>query len=139
MARPVKRRRICQIPRCRQFLPADGGMAEGVTITLDEFEALRLIDYMGLNQEECARQMMVARTTVQAVYNSARQKMADALVCGKRLDIDGGTYDLCPDTDTCCGKHCRKRGCPNRQCEAGGTEPPHGCPGCQVTVPRSGR
>lgn len=62
---------------------------------LDEFEAIRLIDLEGLQQEQAAQQMGVARTTVQAMYNTARRKLALALVEGKTLRIEGGDVAIC--------------------------------------------
>lgn len=59
-------------------------------MNLDEYECIRLIDYEGLEQEQCAKQMGVARTTVQTIYKNAREKLADFLVNGKRIRIDGG-------------------------------------------------
>ena len=109
MARPVKRRRICQLPRTDGFAPCSVQNPELTEITLDEYEAIRLIDYLGLSQEECAAQMNVARTTVQAIYDAARRKLADMLVNGKRLNISGGHYDLCPFGESCCGKNCARR------------------------------
>ena len=50
---------------------------------MDEYEAVRLIDLLGLTQEECAAQMNVARTTVQAIYDSAREKLARMLAEGR--------------------------------------------------------
>lgn len=64
-------------------------------MTLDEYEAIRLIDYEGLTQEQCAKQMSVSRTTAQSVYSSARRKTARCLVEGAELIIDGGDYFLC--------------------------------------------
>ena len=63
-------------------------------MSVDEFEAIRLIDHMDLTQEECAEQMGVARTTVQAIYNQARKKVARVLVDSIPLTISGGTYQL---------------------------------------------
>ena len=96
MARPVKRRRICCLPEVTEFIPGDGKAEGTVTMTMDEFEAVRLIDRLGLSQEDCAAQMNVARTTVQNIYDSARKKLAQVLVDGKRLCISGGAYELCP-------------------------------------------
>ena len=64
-------------------------------MTVDEYETIRLIDQLGLTQEECAEQMKVARTTVQGIYNDARKKLADVLVNAKKLVIEGGDYVLC--------------------------------------------
>ena len=116
MARPVKRRRICCLPEVTEFIPGDGKAEGTVTMTMDEFEVVRLIDRLGLSQEDCAAQMNVARTTVQNIYDSARKKLADCLVNGKRLEIRGGNYQLCPDGGNCCGKNCEKRGCRRRRC-----------------------
>jgi len=63
-------------------------------MSLDEFETIRLLDFEGLTQEQCAERMGVARTTVTAIYESARRKTAEALVNGKRLLIRGGNYRL---------------------------------------------
>ena len=90
MARPTRCRRIERLPEYRSFSPDDVHAAESVRMTVDEFEALRLLDDEGLTQEECAERMNVARTTVTAIYDSARRKVADALVHGKRLLITGG-------------------------------------------------
>ena len=65
-------------------------------MTVDEYEAVRLLDLQGLTQEACAGRMNIARTTVTAIYNSARKKMADALVNGKRLMIAGGCCEYKP-------------------------------------------
>ena len=64
-------------------------------MTLDEYEAIRLMDLENLQQEQAAAQMGVARTTVQLIYNNARRKLAEALVQGRALEIDGGSYELC--------------------------------------------
>ena len=64
-------------------------------MTVDEYEAIRLIDLSGLTQEECAGQMNISRTTVQGIYDEARKKLAESLVNGKILMIGGGEYQLC--------------------------------------------
>ncbi len=116
MPRPVKKRHICAIPDVKEFLPGSRCCTETVELGLDEFETIRLIDYLCLTQDDCARQMNVARTTVQAVYNTARQKLADALVNGKRLVITGGSYLVCPSSGSCCGRDCVRRDCRERNC-----------------------
>lgn len=105
MPRPKKCRRICGLPKCCQFGPLTGETGSGqVEMTVDEYETIRLIDYLGYNQESCSQQMGVARTTVQAVYNEARKKLAQSLVDGKPLIIQGGHYEVCPKGGTCCKK-----------------------------------
>ena len=63
-------------------------------MSLDEFETIRLIDYQSKTQEQCAQEMNVARTTVTAIYDTARKKLAQALVEGRRIVISGGNYTL---------------------------------------------
>ncbi|HIX66472.1 MAG TPA: DUF134 domain-containing protein [Candidatus Anaerotruncus excrementipullorum] len=118
MPRPKKCRRICGLPRADRFGPEQpGGCAgEPVRMTLDEYEAIRLIDLLDCTQEECAQQMGVARTTVQAVYNQARRKLAQMLVDGRRLEIQGGDYELCPHSGSCCGKDCGRGQCGQSRC-----------------------
>ena len=116
MPRPPKHRRVCALPKSRSFGPDDcsGSEDTAVSMGLDEYETLRLIDLLGYTQDECAGQMGVARTTVQAVYNCARKKLADMLVNGKRLVIEGGNYELCGIAQSCCGRGaggCRRRSC----------------------------
>ncbi|MEG1061082.1 MAG: DUF134 domain-containing protein [Oscillospiraceae bacterium] len=111
MPRPCKRRRICAMPGCKRFGPKDGTAAERliVVMTLDEFESIRLIDLESLTQEQCAERMNVARTTAQSIYNNARIKLAECLVNGKELHIEGGDYVLCDgDSEKCgCSRPCR--------------------------------
>ena len=116
MPRPVKRRRVCEPPRNARFGPLDGAPAESVVLTVYEYETIRLIDLLGLTQEECAARMNVARTTVQAVYASARAKVAECLVNEKELVIAGGEYVLCDGGAAGCG--CAGR-C-GRRCAHGG-------------------
>jgi predicted DNA-binding protein (UPF0251 family)/predicted Fe-Mo cluster-binding NifX family protein len=96
MPRPCKRRRICAVPSCDRFGPRDGKeAARSIAMTLDEFQAIRAIDLDGLTQEQCAERMNVARTTAQAIYASARAKLAECLVNRAELVISGGEYELC--------------------------------------------
>ena len=85
-------------------------------MTLDEYEAIRLMDLENLQQEQAAAQMGVARTTVQLIYNNARRKLANCLVNGKRLVIEGGDVALCERHAQCPGRgHCCRSGCPKHQ------------------------
>ena len=96
MPRPVRCRRIEHMPVYRSFSPDDITPGESVRMTVDEYEAVRLLDAEGLTQEACADRMNVARTTVTAIYDSARKKIADAIVHGKRLLIAGGCCEFAP-------------------------------------------
>lgn len=107
MSRPVKWRKVCSLPESDLFGPLNASGEETVTMTVEEYETIRLIDLQGMMQEECAESMNVARTTVQRIYFQARKKIADALVNGHVLRIKGGNYKLCED-----GQH--KYGC--RRC-----------------------
>lgn len=104
MPRPKKCRRICALPRCSSFGPLEGAADGRVEMAVEEYEAIRLIDLLGCTQEECAAQMGVARSTVQQVYDTARRRLAQALVEGRRLHISGGDYVLCPRGEECPGR-----------------------------------
>ena len=78
-------------------------------LTLDEFEVIRLVDLEKQTHEQCARQMDISRTTVTEICESARQKIADCLVNGKKLTISGGNYRLCEGGAVkCCRKSCTR-------------------------------
>ena len=116
MARPEKCKRICNMPINNKFLcstpSGDEISTNGQTLSLEEFETIRLIDYIGLTQEQCASQMHVARTTVQRMYTDARKKIATFIITGSSLDISGGNYTVCENNDTCCQKFT----CADRKC-----------------------
>ena len=116
MSRPEKEKMICRMPAYRCFAPGDPGQADKHSLLLgvDEYEAVRLIAYLGLTQEQCAAQMQVGRATVQAIYSDARKKIARFLVEGASLRISGGSYRICS------GRNCI---CPDDRihCAAGGT------------------
>ena len=114
MPRPLKWRKVCCLPQSNRFgpldTPADADCV--VNMTVDEYETIRLIDLEGYMQEECAGQMNVARSTVQGIYNSARKKLAESLVKGKVLIIEGGEYRLCDGNE----ELCRCGGCRRHRC-----------------------
>ena len=110
MPRPCKRRRVCLLPERRCFRPAEERPGQAVEMTVDEFETIRLIDLEGLTQEACARRMDVSRATVQAIYGTARTKLARFLVQGRELVIGGGDFVLCTGEGQGCGcGHCHKK------------------------------
>ncbi len=103
MARPAKKRRVCEKPLCNRFMPQlEHQFIEIVTLGIDEYECIRLIDYEGMTQEECAEQMNLVRTSITGIYANARKKVADSLVNGKELRIEGGNYEFCHGNLTCC-------------------------------------
>ena len=103
MARPEKCKRICTLPEKSRFVCVDNEDTSGTQIvSVEEFETIRLIDYLGLTQEQCSSQMHVARTTVQRLYTDARKKIANYLIAGTSLEISGGNYQLCENSSTCC-------------------------------------
>lgn len=110
MPRPIKWRKVCCLPESNRFGPFDLNMDEKnrIVMTVDEYEAIRLIDLEGFTQEECAKQMNVARTTVQGIYVEARKKIAESLVNGRMLLIKGGEYRLCEGLENVCGRGCHK-------------------------------
>lgn len=109
MPRPRKWRKVCCLPERNLFGPlnADIDIDNLVLMPVDEYETIRLIDLQGFTQEECAEQMHIARTTVQRIYNDAREKLAESLVRGKVLRIEGGEYELCKGLE----RTCRCGGC----------------------------
>lgn len=118
MPRPRKCRTVCGLPESFEFGPLDSGHMnkDPVIMSVEEYEAIRLIDLEGLTQEECSKRMGVARTTVQGIYVDARKKLAKTLVTGSPLHIKGGDYRLCDGSGKrkgCCGK--RKGRCPAEQ------------------------
>lgn len=111
MPRPIKRRNVCSLPESNRFGPLGlkSSSEPSVIMTVDEFEAIRLIDLEGFTQEESAEQMNIARTTVQAIYSEARRKLAESLIEAKVLLIEGGEYRLCDGSGNGCGRGCRAR------------------------------
>jgi uncharacterized protein len=94
VARPVKWRRIENVPVVQFFVPSDTASAtipENV-LKLEELEAVRLKDLEGFEQEECAERMEVSRPTFQRILLSAREKIADSLVHGKTIHVEGGNF-----------------------------------------------
>lgn len=111
MPRPKKWRKVCCMPQVSRFGPLNGNALNEtyIIMSVDEYETVRLIDLEGLTQEESAEHMKVARTTVQGIYDNARKKIADSLVNGKILLIEGGDYQLCDGLQSHCGGlRCRR-------------------------------
>ncbi|WP_129721666.1 DUF134 domain-containing protein [Xylanivirga thermophila] len=108
MPRPRKWKRVCNMPKVNTFGPCieDNDITGAIQMTVEEFETIRLIDHEGLNQEQCSEIMGIGRSTVQRLYEKARRKIADSIVNGKVLKIEGGDYRVCSDLES--GNACEK-------------------------------
>ena len=96
MSRPPKCRRVEFLPNVTYFKPAGIPLRDlkEVRLSVEEAEAIRLKDIEGLEQEQGAEKMNISRPTFQRVLASARQKMADALLNGKAIRIEGGSFEM---------------------------------------------
>jgi len=130
MVRPQKERRVAFNPEISYFKPRGFPMfdLEEVCLTVDQREAIRLSDLLGMSHEDAGRHMGVSRATFGRIIQRAREAVADALINGKAINVEGGNYQLvskvriffCPD-------------CEHEWEEPLGTgRPPH-CPACRKT------
>ncbi|AQT68638.1 hypothetical protein STSP2_01806 [Anaerohalosphaera lusitana] len=96
MPRPVRCRRVGMTPKCTYFKPQGVRLSalEVVGLTVDELEAVRLADLEGHYQQCAAEKMGVSRQTFGRIIESAHKKIAEALVNGKALSIEGGVVNL---------------------------------------------
>ncbi len=127
MPRPKRCRRVSSLPDCRLFKPAGqpaSSVAE-VVLAVDEFEAVRLADHEGLYQEKAAARMGVSRQTFGRIVDSARRKVAQVLVEGLVLRIEGGNVEMAEMRTFACADcgHVWEVPC--------GTGRPAECPACQ--------
>ncbi|MHA1628849.1 MAG: DUF134 domain-containing protein [Candidatus Heimdallarchaeota archaeon] len=83
--RPLKEIVIYELPKIRRVVPKPKISEEPIRLTIAEYEALRLVDLLGLTQEEAGRKMALSKTALWRLINSARRKMAEMLVEGKEL------------------------------------------------------
>src|SRR5699024_5537113 len=96
-------------------------------LKIEEVEAIRLRDLEGLEQKECAKSMEISRQTFQRVYNSAKKKVADSLINGKAIKVEGGHY-----TQNICNLTCKKCGFIWRERVEELDEKEKSCPKCGV-------
>ncbi len=127
MARPRNCRRVGLMPGSDYFKPRGIplSMLEEVILTVDEFEAIRLADLDGLYQEQAAEKMRVSRPTFGRIIEAAHKKMAEALVKGKALKIEGGEFEMAAMRKFRCSE------CPHSWELPYGTGRPEGCPSCK--------
>ena len=104
MVRPRKCRMVSSVPGVTYFKPAGIPMhsLEEVILTVEELESVRLKDLEGFDQTGCAEKMGVSRTTFSRILDSAREKIASALVKGKAIQINGGDYQFEEQSPCCC-------------------------------------
>lgn len=96
MPRPKQFRTIASPPAMLGFKPfgIPRSELESVTLSYDEYETIRLLDYEGLMQEQAAERMNVSRPTLTRIYEKARKAIAKAFVEGKMIVIEGGNVDF---------------------------------------------
>ncbi|MFC1947817.1 DUF134 domain-containing protein [Chloroflexota bacterium] len=133
MSRPRKCRRVENLPGTTYFKPAGIPMRvlEDVHLTVDEVEALRLKEIEELDQETGAERMGISRPTFQRILASARKKMADAVLNGKAIRIEGGIFAMANSMYGCFNGHEW-----NVPFEEITSTPPELCPTCDT--PRIG-
>ena len=128
MVRPQKHRRVAFNPEISYFKPRGIPMfdLEEVRLTVDQREAIRLSDLLGMSHEDAGRRMGVSRATFGRIVQRARVAVADALINGKAINVEGGNYKLISTTRIFC--------CNNCSCEWEeplGTGRPESCPSCK--------
>jgi predicted DNA-binding protein (UPF0251 family) len=96
MPRPRNLRRVLKKPGITYFKPAGVKIIDlqEVVLSVDEFEALRLKDFLEKNQKAAAAEMKISQPTFHRLARSARQKVAEAIVRGKAIRIEGGDYEI---------------------------------------------
>ena len=127
MARPRNCRRVGSMPGSSYFKPRGIPLStlEEVVLSVDEFEAIRLADLEGLYQEQAAERMKVSRQTFGRIVETARRKVAKALVEGKALKIEGGEVEMASMRKFRCD------GCKHSWEIPYGTGKPGSCPVCE--------
>lgn len=124
MPRPRRCRRVGFMPGITHFKPAGvrlAGMHE-VVLAVDEFESIRLKDFLGMDQAECAKKMKISQPTFHRLVLSARKKVSEAIVNGKAMRIEGGVYKMVGP-----GRGRKGFGGPPGACV---------CPACGATAPK---
>ncbi len=127
MVRPQKNRIVAFKPDVSYFKPRGIPMIDltEVNLTVDERESIRLADLLGMSHEEAGKRMGVSRATFGRIVQRARKAVADALINGKAIKIEGGNYSLISDKRIFICSNCN-----NRWEEQLGTGRPQNCPAC---------
>jgi len=127
MVRPQKNRIVAFNPDVSYFKPRGIPMVEleEVCLTVDECESIRLADLLNMSHEEAGQRMGVSRATFGRIVQRARKAVADALINGKAINIEGGNYRLVVDKRRFLCQNCR-----NTWEDPLGTGRPEECPLC---------
>jgi predicted DNA-binding protein (UPF0251 family) len=126
MTRPLCCRKISCAPDVNYFKPQGTSASdEDIILSLDEFEAIKLADYKGHYQESAAQHMNISRQTFGRIIDSAHKKIADVLINGKALKIEGGTVSIAAENTVICKK------CPRIRKATVNTEIPEKCRKCK--------
>ena len=128
MVRPQKNRRVAFNPEISYFKPRGIPMMQlqEVRLTVDEREAIRLSDLLGMSHEEAGRCMGVSRATFGRIIQNGRRAIADALINGKAINVEGGNYRIVSET-----RIFKCNGCSHVWEEQKGTGRPRQCPICK--------
>lgn len=122
MVRPMLQRRVSGEFNTTYFKPVGVPVRdlETVSLTFDELEAVRLTDLEELYQADAAAKMNISRQTLGNIVQSAHKKIAEALIKGKAIKIEGGTIE-----------YMRKLYCPACETTFPGDKGKGSCPGCK--------
>lgn len=108
MSRPIKKRTVQEPPKIQGMKPigVPASFLENVILSIDEYEAIRLADYEGLNHQKAAGIMCISRPTFTRLIEKARSKLAESIVAVKGLIIEGGNFSFISDLIRCldCGE-----------------------------------
>ncbi|MBW6442368.1 DUF134 domain-containing protein [Patescibacteria group bacterium] len=96
MVRPRLKRRIFFKPEITYFKPRGVPLSDlkEIKINFEELEAIRLIDVESINQIECGKKMNISQSTLSRLLKEGRKKIAEAIIRGNALKIEGGTFDM---------------------------------------------
>ncbi|MEA3255242.1 MAG: DUF134 domain-containing protein [Candidatus Altiarchaeota archaeon] len=91
-----RKRKISRLPQSISFSPSGIPLtrSDNINLMLEELETMHLVDLIGLKQEDAAKEMGISRKTLWKDLKSARKKVTDALINGKKITIDMGNYEL---------------------------------------------
>ena len=128
MVRPIKDRTVAFDPEVNYFKPRGIPMIdlEEVTLAVDELEAIRLADLLGMSHEEGGVRMGVSRATFGRIIQKAHKTIADAIINGKAINIGGGNYRLLEKMRVFLCEACG-----HQWEESPGTGRPENCPACK--------